>query len=238
MSETGLKIKMNSCTVNTTIAAKRSIDWIVIHYTAGTSSTTGSAYSLSEWYKSGANPANPTSSDFVVDDETVVCYNPDIANRYTWGVGGAKYSKMSTSEGGRYYGKCKNNNCINIEICSNKKTKKSLNADETDWYFTDSELELAAKLVKYLMATYNILADHVIMHHHVTGKMCPAMWTHNESELEGWRKFQKMFQASENEGGSKLMYYVQVGAFKSKSNAEDYLTKVKKDYPGAFIKVM
>ena len=34
------------------------------------------------------------------------------------------------------------------------------------------------------------------------------------------------------------MYYVQVGAFSSKANAEKYLEKVKKDYPGAFIKTM
>lgn len=32
------------------------------------------------------------------------------------------------------------------------------------------------------------------------------------------------------------MYYVQVGAFKSKENAEAYLASVKQDYPGAFIK--
>lgn len=239
MSDTRLKIKMNSCTVNTTIAAKRSIEWIVIHYTAGTSSAAGSAYSLSEWYKSGANPANPSSSDFIVDDETVVCYNPDIHNRYTWGCGGNKYTAMTTSEGGKYYGKCKNSNCINIEICSNKKNKKSLNASDTDWYFTDSELILAAELVKYLMATYNIPADHVIMHHHVTGKMCPAMWTHSEAELASWRNFQKMFMnSSAVEKNSEPMYYVQVGAFSSKSNAETYLAKVKKDYPSAFIKVL
>lgn len=228
-----MKIKMNTCTVNTTVAAKRSIDWAVIHYTAGTSSAAGCANSLAEWYKKGANPA---SSDFIVDDETVVQYNPDIANRYTWGVGGAKYSKMSTSEGGRYYGKCKNSNCINIEICSNKKNRKSLSADDTDWYFTDSELALAAELVKYLMQEYNIPADHVIMHHQVTGKLCPAMWVHSEAELEGWKRFRKMFTASTAE--SNQMFYVQVGAFKSRENAEDYLAEVKKKYPGAFIKVM
>ena len=67
---------MNTCTVNTTVAAKRSIDWVVIHYTAGTSSAAGCANSLAEWYKKGANPANPASSDFIVDDETVVQYIP------------------------------------------------------------------------------------------------------------------------------------------------------------------
>ena len=96
------------------------------------------------------------------------------------------------------------------------------------------------------MREYNIPADHVIMHHHVTGKLCPAMWTHNDAELEGWRKFQKMFSydaskpvstpATASDDGK--LYYVQVGAFKSKENAENYLKEVQKIYPGAFIKKM
>ena len=76
-----LKIKMNTSAVNTTILAKRPIEWIVIHYTAGTSSAVGRAMDLTEWYKAGANPKNPASSDFVVDDGTVVQYNHDIKNR-------------------------------------------------------------------------------------------------------------------------------------------------------------
>ena len=159
-----------------------------------------------------------------------------IYNRYSWGAGGAKYTKMSTSEGGKYYGVCRNSNCINIEICSNKKNRKSLSADDTDWYFTDAELALAAELVKHLMKTYGISADHVIMHHQVTGKLCPAMWTHTEAELVGWRKFQNMFAPETVK--TEEMFYVQVGAFSSRENAEAYLAKVKKDYPSAFIKVM
>lgn len=231
-----INIKMDTGTANTTVAKGRSIEWIVIHYTAGTSSAAGSAHNLAAWFRAGANPANPASADFIVDDENVVCYNPDIANRYSWGAGGVKYTKMSTSEGGRYYGKCRNSNCINIEICSNKKNRKSLSANDTDWYFTDSELTLAAELVKHLMKTYGISADHVIMHHQVTGKLCPAMWTHSEAELEGWRKFQKMFSSEASK--SEEMFYVQVGAFSSRENAEAYLAEVKEKYPGAFIKVM
>ena len=34
------------------------------------------------------------------------------------------------------------------------------------------------------------------------------------------------------------LYYVQVGAFRSKSNAEAFLLTVKEQYPSAFIKVM
>ena len=92
-----LKIKTNTCTVNTTILAKRPIEWIVIHYTAGTSSAVGRAMDLTEWYKTGANPKNPASSDFVIDDGTVMQYNPDISDRYTCGAGGSKYTTKYTS---------------------------------------------------------------------------------------------------------------------------------------------
>ena len=57
--------------------------------------------------------------------------------------------------------------------------------------FTDPGLDLTAGLVKMLMEKYGIDSDHVIMHHHVTGKLCPAMWCHDEGEPEGWRKFKE-----------------------------------------------
>ena len=90
-----------------------------------------------------------------------------------------------------------------------------------------------------LMTEYGIDKDHVIMHHHVTGKLCPAMWCHDESELEGWRKFQKMFgYLDDTSPSNSVLYYVQVGAFSSRANAEAYLETVKKNYPSAFIKTM
>ena len=175
-------------TENTTVLRNRKIEWIVIHYTAGSTSKQGSANALADWFRSGKASA---SSDYIVDDCEVVLYNPDIANRYSWGVGGSKYNKMSTFEGGKYYGKCTNKNCINIEVCSNKKNTGSLAAEDRDWFFTGSELDLTAGLVKMLMQKYGIDSDHVIMHHHVTGKLCPAMWCHDEAELEGWKQFKE-----------------------------------------------
>lgn len=173
-------------TTNTTYSFNRVIEWIVFHYTAGTTSKSGSAVNLASGYKAGSLVA---SSDFVVDDTTIVQYNKDIKNRYTWGVGGNKYPSMSTSLGGQFYGKCVNRNCINIEVCSNKLNRKSLQATDDDWYFTESELNLTAQLIAQLMKTYNIDINHVIMHHQVTGKLCPAMWTQKESQLVNWRNF-------------------------------------------------
>jgi hypothetical protein len=50
-------------------------------------------------------------------------------------------------------------------------------------------------------------------------------------------KVQEYMTALGNSAESKK-YYVQVGAFASKANAEAYLAEVKKDYPTAFIKVI
>ena len=185
-----MNIKPYYSITSLTYAPNRSIEYIALHYTAGTTSKAGTALGVAKWFASGGNPSNPASSDFIVDDRDVVQYNNDIENRYAWCVGGAKYSP-TTSLGASLYGKATNKNTINIEICSNKVNKKSLLASDTDWYFTETELDNTRELVKYLMKKYNIPIERVIMHHTVTGKLCPAMWTHNETELKGYYDFLK-----------------------------------------------
>lgn len=63
-------------------------------------------------------------------------------------------------------------------------------------------------------------------------KGCPVFirpkWTEFKALVESYRKKQE----------TKQMYYVQVGAFASKENAEKYLDTVKQTYPNAFIKVI
>lgn len=176
-------------TTSLTYAPKRNIQYIALHYTAGTTSKAGTALGTAKWFANGGNPSNPASSDFIVDDRDVVQYNKDIENYYAWCVGGAKYTNPTTSLGASLYGIATNKNTISIEICSNKVNKKSLLASDTDWYFTDAELDNTRELVKYLMKKYNIPIERVIMHYSVTGKLCPAMWTHNESELKGYYDF-------------------------------------------------
>ena len=179
-------IKNYTSTNKTTYSPNRKIEWIVLHYTAGTKSTKGSASSTANYFKTSTAEA---SADFIVDDETAVQYNPDIKNRYTWAVGGSKYTTKSTSLAAQYYGKCTNKNSINIEMCSNKSKKNTLYAIETDWYFTDATFNNAVELVKLLMAEYNIDKNHVIMHHQVTGKVCPNPWCVNEDRLVIYKNF-------------------------------------------------
>ena len=186
-----MNIKPCYSTTSLTYFPKRTIKYIALHYTAGTTSKAGTALGTAKWFANGANPKNPASSDFIVDDRDIVQYNKDIENYYAWCVGGTKYTNPTTSLGASLYGIATNKNTISIEICSNKKNTKSLNANDTDWYFTDAELDNTRELVKYLMKKYNIPIERVIMHHTVTGKLCPAMWTHNETELKGYYDFLK-----------------------------------------------
>lgn len=183
-----LKILNRFGFTSTTICNGRKIEYIVIHYTAGTTSRMGKARDVAAMFKRGSGG----SADFIVDDAEIVQYNPEPHNRYCWAVGGSKYTRMTTSAGGRLYGICTNRNSISVEICSSKKNASKLGAEDTDWYFTYEALENAAALVRELMAEYGIDKDHVIMHHEVTGKICPNPWCVTADRLKEWQKFKGM----------------------------------------------
>lgn len=181
-----INIKKQTSTKHTTSCKKRIPQYICIHYTAGTSSVKGKALAVAKGFATSDRDA---SADYIVDDVDIVQYNPDPTTRYTWAVGGSKYAKMSTSIGGRLYGICKNANSISIEMCSSKKNTKTLNASDDDWYITDAVLKNTIELVRYLMQLYNIPIQNVVMHHEVTGKVCPNPFCLNESKIALWNKF-------------------------------------------------
>ncbi len=190
-------------TVNTTACTKRTPKYIVVHYTAGTKSTVGHAKSVAQMF---AKTSTKASADFIVDDGSIVQYNPDPTKRYTWAVGGSKYTTMTTNEGGKYYGKATNANSVNVELCSSKKSTKTLNASDTDWYFTDATIKNGVQIVKYLMSLYNIPVSNVIMHHHVTGKVCPNPFCVNQSALTKWNAFKNQLSATTSVSNKQSKY--------------------------------
>lgn len=179
-----ISIVKKTSTTNTTALANRSIKYIVIHYTAGVTSKKGSAENTASWF---ANASAQASADFICDDETIVQFNPDIANRYCWHCGGSKYN----TKGGSLYGVAKNANSIGVEICSTNSTGKVTNANDGYWSYTDAVLNKALELVKYLMETYGIDADHVIRHYDVNGKPCPGIigWNEDTGDVSKWQAF-------------------------------------------------
>ena len=169
---------------NTSAYSNRPLDYIVIHYTAGTTSRTGVAYNTAVMF---SNPSIYASADFIVDDTTAVQFNPDIKNRYCWHCGDSK----NYNKGGSYYGACQNYNSIGIEVCSSNKTGQMTAANDNNYYFTGAVINKAAELTKYLMQTYNIPADRVIRHYDVTGKYCPGIigWNEDSGDVSAWKAF-------------------------------------------------
>ena len=193
-----MNIVKKTSTVHTSSYANRPIKYIVLHYTAGTSSKAGVARNIAAMF---GNPNNrAASADFIVDDGEIVQYNPDLKNRYCYSVGDKKYGVKYNSQSATLYGECRNYNSISIEMCSSKVNKSTLNATDTDWYLTDAVVNNAVELTKYLMKTYNVPANRVVMHNTVTGKPCPQPWTLNESRLSGWYAFKKRLT-----GGSSVV---------------------------------
>lgn len=182
---------------NTTAYSNRPLKYIVIHYTAGSTSKTGTASNTASMF---SNPNVYASADFIVDDTTVVQFNPDIKNRYCWHCGDNK----NYTKGGSYYGKCQNYNSIGIEICStNTNWSASDQANSSKWSYTTAVVNKAVKLVKYLMDKYGIPANNVIRHYDVTGKLCPGIigWNEDSGDVSKWRDFKS--RISENSANNK-----------------------------------
>lgn len=176
-----LNIRQRTSTANTSVKYNRPIEYLVIHYTAGGTSRSGTAWNTAYMF---AHNSRPASADFIVDDTDIVQYNGDIKNRYTYAVGG---KLQGNPGGGKFYGKCKNYNSISIEICSSNRTGNMKYPNTKDWYFTNAALNNAIKLAQYLMEKYNIPANHLIRHYDVNQKLCLPMY---ETELltpDGWK---------------------------------------------------
>ena len=180
-------IKVTKCYGNSNMTPLvRRPKYIVIHYTAGASSKKGRAKDIAKYFN---NPVVNSSADYIVDDKTIVKFNPSISKYYCWAVGG---SKLNT-KGGRLYGKCNNSNSISIEICSTNDTGKVTKPNDTHFSFTDDVIANAAELIASLMKKWNIPIENVVRHYDVTGKLCPGIkgWNKESGSESEWKKLIK-----------------------------------------------
>lgn len=162
--------------VHVTKSPNRDIKYIVIHYTAGASSSTGRAAACKSVFEQRS-----ASADFVVDDTQIIQFNPDLKNYYCWAVGD---KKNPYSGGGSFSDKASNKNTINIEMCSTlTKGTSAAVANHDGWYFTNAVISNTVKLTKMLMQKFNIPVDNVIRHYDVTGKLCPGIVGWNRAVL-------------------------------------------------------
>lgn len=146
------------------------IKYIVIHYTANNGD---SALGNGNYFKNNDIGA---SAHYFVDSNNIVQSVKD--NHVAWSVGGSKYNNCSITGGGKYYGKCTNNNSLSIELADDTKDGRI--------YPSAATINNAVALTKELMAKYNIPASNVIRHFDVTGKSCPAYWCGDSTKNNLW----------------------------------------------------
>lgn len=124
------------------------VEYLVVHYTAGRNDTAmnNGAYFARE--NVGA------SAHYFVDEHAVVRSVPEEA--VAWHCGGSFYRHPH----------CRNGNSIGVEIC----------CKYTDgvYSFDPAALERAQELLRLLMERYGIPEERVLRHYDVTGKLCPA----------------------------------------------------------------
>lgn len=210
-----------SAFANTTGLTNRNIAYIVIHYTAGSTSRPGTAKNNAVMF---ADPSCGASADFIVDDSTIVQYNPDINNRYCWHCGD---NKNPYSMGGKFYGKCTNANSIGIEICStNKNWQASDQANSSKWSFTEKAVEKAVELTRYLMEQYGIPAERVIRHYDVSGKLCPGIigWNEDSGNVTEWKHFKERISGSTTKTDDKTDTKKQI--YRVRKTATDAKTQI------------
>lgn len=174
-----LKINKSFIHVNHTLLKrnKSDIKYIVIHYVGAL----GDAKANAEYYGSTYVGA---SADFFVGHGGDIWQANDYYNYYSWHCGGG----LQGTGGHKFFGICTNQNSIGIEMCVRKRSTKTMNATDRDWYFEDATVASAALLVRQLMQELDIDIHHVIRHYDVNGKICPNPFVMDESK---WAAFKK-----------------------------------------------
>ncbi len=150
------------------------IKYIVIHYTAGTVDNGTAALANAKYFYSEYRGA---SAHYFVDcGDTIyrVVKDEDVA--WHCGTSGTYYHKY-----------CRNSNSIGIEICSYY--------ENGTYKFKPKAVETAVELTKYLMKKYGVSVDNVVMHYHVTHKICAAPFMSNGKPSEAWDDFKRRLTA-------------------------------------------
>lgn len=188
--------------------------YIIIHYTAGTTSAPGAAARTAKWLNGQSNQA---SADFFVDQKNIIQLNPDYHKFYSHSVRRQSQGNPKNGVSNSVNGKCYNGIALGIEVCSDfdkakddgKRWKNQPSAENTGYSMNPQTVALAAKLCGALMKEFNIDASHVVMHNMVDGKLCPAPWSRTSEDVKEFEKFVQM--ASENQNYSVPKSPVEIG---------------------------
>lgn len=196
----------NITSVNRTVMKSKENKYIVIHYTGNKTDT---AKNNADYFKS---VDRGSSAHYFVDKNSVyqVVEDKDAA----WSVGKNYGTK-------NLFQTVKNNNSINIEMCSDNGA------------ITDATFNNTVELAKNIMKKYNIPSSNVYRHFDICSKQCPGWkgWIGSDESL--WNKFKSEIAKTPNPNKTKPVseeiYRVrkswkdvasQIGAYSSLSNAK------------------
>jgi N-acetylmuramoyl-L-alanine amidase len=158
-------IKQNLCDQRNYRKTRRGngkIEYIVIHYTGNVGDTDeGNAN-----YFAGRDTGD-TSAHYFVDEDSVTQSVPD--NSCAFHCGGTTYK----------HPKCRNDNSIGIEMCSDKDANGK-------FIITGKTVNNTVELTKMKMKQYGLELDKVLRHFDITGKKCPEPWVRDENQ---WNDF-------------------------------------------------
>ena len=162
---------------NYTKGRKQPIKYIVVHYTANNGDT---ARNNGNYFSQSNRNA---SAHYFVDENEIIQSVKDTDT--AWHCGAKSYK----------HPKCRNDNSVGIEMCSEKD-------DKGQYYINQATQNRTIRLIKVLMGKYNIPIENVLRHYDVTGKICPEPFVRNQVQ---WLDFKKMLN-EQKEGGADMIY--------------------------------
>ena len=162
---------------NYTKGRKQNIKYIVVHYTANDGDT---ARNNGNYF---SQPNRNASAHYFVDENEIIQSVKDTNT--AWHCGAKSYK----------HPKCRNDNSVGIEMCSEKD-------DKGQYYINQATQNRTIRLIKVLMGKYNIPIENVLRHYDVTGKICPEPFVRNQVQ---WLDFKKRL-SEEKEGGADMIY--------------------------------
>ena len=107
---------------------------------------------------------------------------------------------------------------IHIEVC----------IQDSSGRFSDKAIAALGELVRELMSKYKISAENVVRHYDLTGKLCPPYYV----DAARWAELRASITSAPK---ASTLYRVQIGAFSSRENAENYAAEARKKGFQAFV---
>ena len=157
---------------------KEPIQYIVLHYSASTKSTDGSAMDTVRTLDQRG-----FSSDFAVDDDNIIQFADNPA---AWASKACQRPNSNGTPAGRG---SSNSNSVSIEMSSMLLPGGKWVPNDPMFKFSDQVLENTAYLCKLLIAKYNIPKEHIIRHYDIVGKQCPGIIGWNTNHNEAFENF-------------------------------------------------